>query len=479
MRKNPNIIFILADDQGAWAMNCAGNTDVITPNLDRLAARGIRFDNFFCASPVCSPARASILTGTIPSTHGVHDWIRGGNVDKDNPDIKDHPAYAQEDKATEYLQGLTTYTDLLQANGYTCALSGKWHLGHSLKPQHGFSRWFTIGRGGCPYYQADVIRDGKITLETGYITDVITEDALNNIDQLSSQSNPYYLSVHYTAPHSPWDEKNHPKEILDLYNDCDFKATPDLPIHPDQIDSAPYGTGQVRKDLLRGYYAAITAMDKNIGRILDKLEALGQLDQTIIIFTSDNGMNMGHHGIWGKGNGTFPLNLYDTSVKVPFIIACPERFQVNQVSDKMVSHYDIFPTLTHLLNLQGEVGQKLPGKSFAGILQGQEDQGSGSVVVFDEYGPVRMIRSKKWKYIHRYPYGPNELYNIEADPGEETNLAEKAEYDEIIMALKDEMTQWFYQYTDPKVDGRHEGVTGMGQLTLAGVHARGQKTYHD
>lgn len=475
--KKPNIVFILADDQGAWAMNCAGNRDLITPNLDRLASRGIRFDNFFCASPVCSPARASILTGTIPSTHGVHDWIRSGNVHKDNPDIKDHPAYGSEDRPIQYLKDLTTYTDLLQQNGYTCGLSGKWHLGDSLTPQHGFSKWFTIGRGGCEYYRSDVVRDGRIEIEDGYITDIITEDALQNIDEFCAQEDPFYLSVHYTAPHSPWDEANHPKEILDLYRDCEFTATPDLPIHPLQIETAPYGTGEVRKDLLRGYYAAITAMDNNIGLILDKLEEKGQLDQTIIVFTADNGMNMGHHGVWGKGNGTFPLNLFDTSVKVPFIIACPDLFPINQVSDKMVSHYDILPTLVQLLDLKGDITQKLPGKSFSDILNGKEDNESGSVVVFDEYGPVRMIRNKAWKYIHRYPYGPNELYHIEKDPGEDHNLVNNAEYQEIIIALKDEMTHWFYAYTDPKVDGRHEAVTGKGQLTRAGVHAAGQKGY--
>ncbi|NMA83415.1 MAG: sulfatase-like hydrolase/transferase [Epulopiscium sp.] len=479
MNKKPNIIFILSDDQGAWAMNCAGNSDVITPNLDRLAASGLRFENFFCASPVCSPARASIMTGTIPSTHGVHDWIRGGNVHRDTPEIKDHPAYDSEHEPIQYLKELTTYTDLLAQNGYTCALSGKWHLGDSLTPQHGFSKWFTIGRGGCEYYKADIVRDGKIYIEDRYITDVITEDALKNIDELSEEKKPFYLSVHYTAPHSPWDEKNHPKEILDLYRDCKFMATPDLPIHPWQIESAPYGTGEVRKDLLRGYYAAVTAMDQNIGLILDKLEEKNLLDQTLIIFTSDNGMNMGHHGIWGKGNGTFPLNMFDTSVKVPFIISYPKTVPANQICDKIASHYDILPTIVDFLDLQGEVQQKLPGKSFADILKGQDSDDSGSIVVFDEYGPVRMIRNKKWKYIHRYPYGPNELYHIEEDPNEENNLIDSAEHQDIVIAMKKELTNWFYQYTDPKVDGARENVTGMGQLRRAGVYAKGQKVYHD
>ncbi len=160
---------------------------------------------------------------------------------------------------------MRTYTDVLKENGYTCALAGKWHLGDSLVPQHGFDRWFTIGRGGCYYYKADVVENGTIHFENRYITDVITDKALGWLAEFQGQEEPFYLSVHYTAPHDPWDEDQHPKEYVEMYRDCGFTATPDLPIHPNQIESAPYGTGEVRKSLLRGYYAAITAMDANIG----------------------------------------------------------------------------------------------------------------------------------------------------------------------------------------------------------------------
>lgn len=477
MSKKPNIVFIMSDDQGAWAMRCAGNTDIITPNLDRLANRGLRFENFFCASPVCSPARASILTGTIPSVHGVHDWIRGGNVDKNLPEVKSNKVFDSEHLPIQYLDHLTTYTDLLAENGYVCALSGKWHLGDSLTPQHGFSKWFTIGRGGCEYYNADLVRDGKIYIDNRYVTNVITEDALNNIDELSSQEKPFYLSVHYTSPHSPWDAKNHPKEVLDLYKDCEFTATPDLDIHPWQIHSAPYGTGEVRKELLRGYYAAVTAMDRDIGLILDKLEEKNLIDNTIIVFTADNGMNMGHHGIWGKGNGTFPQNMFDTSVKVPFIISYPKEVPQNATVDKLVSHYDIMPTFIDYLGLEGNVIQELPGKSFADILDGKTGDDSGSIIILDEYGPVRMIRNKEWKYVHRYPYGPNELYNIKNDPNEDNNLLNEEAYRDIKESLKSELENWFYKYVDPRVDGSKEAVTGGGQLRRCGIYSEGKPVY--
>ena len=164
-------------------MHCAGTPELHTPNLDRIAAAGMRFDDFFCASPVCSPARASLLTGTIPSAHGVHDWLRSGNVDgekfaaqgKENP----YGGYVSERKPIAYLEGQTAYTDILAENGYRCALSGKWHLGDSVQMQHGFSKWYTIGKGGAFYYHPDIVENGNITVEHGkYITEIITDKAL-------------------------------------------------------------------------------------------------------------------------------------------------------------------------------------------------------------------------------------------------------------------------------------------------------------
>lgn len=475
--KKPNILFILSDDQGAWAMHCAGNSDLKTPNLDRLAKCGTRFDNFFCASPVCSPARASILTGTIPSVHGVLDWLRGGNVDRDLPVVCDSQIFNSETKPISYLEHVTTYTDLLAENGYSCALSGKWHLGDSLTPQHGFSKWFTIARGGCTYYNADMVRDGKVYFEPEYITDVITEDALKNIDELSERENPFYLSVHYTSPHGPWDKDNQKQEAWDLYDDCDFTATPDLPVHPNQMKTAPSGTGETRKELLRGYYAAITSMDEDIGKLLDKLEEKNLVENTIVIFTSDNGMNMGHHGIWGKGNATFPLNMFDTSVKIPFIISYPNKIAENTVSHELLSHYDILPTLMDYLNLHGETKQELPGVSFADLLNQKETAKNRSVVIFDEYGPVRMIRDAAWKLIVRYPYGENELYHLSVDPDETENLYALPEFSQRISAMRNNLESWFFKYVDPAIDGAKEGVTGFGQLCRAGVYSNGKNPY--
>lgn len=469
--KRPNILFMMTDDQGAWALRCAGNYDIQTPNLDRIAGKGVRFENFFCASPVCSPARASLLTGRIPSSHGVQDWILSGNLDKEKlGDKKEDPYYAHEDKAIQYLKGFLTYTDVLKENGYTCALAGKWHLGDSMAPQHGFARWFTIGRGGCYYNKADIVENGSLTFDDRYITDVITDKALLDLEELGNKDQPFYLSVHYTAPHSPWEEDQHPEEYMEMYRDCGFTATPDLPVHPNQVASAPSGTGEVRKALLRGYYAAVTAMDHNVGRILEKLEEMGIADNTILIFTADNGMNMGHHGIWGKGNGTFPFNMYDTAVKVPLLISWPGHCRSGKVSSRMCSQYDFFQTLMDMLGIKRELPKGLPGKSFADAMREGGD-GNGAVVIFDEYGPTRMIRTMEWKYICRIPYGPDELYHLTGDPGEDHNLID----DPSCAAMKDslymQLTKWFYTYGDPALDGAREGVTGFGQMCRPGIYA--------
>jgi choline-sulfatase len=473
--ERPNIVLILTDDQGYWALGSAGNHEVITPNLDRVAAMGLRFESFFCASPVCSPARASILTGRIPSQHGVHDWLRKGNLLSEKT-----PGMGwEDDREIEYLKGMRAYTEVLAENGYTCGISGKWHLGDSKVPQKGFVSWDIFPYGGGDYYGAYFLRDGQITRESGYVTDVITEGALRFLDSRGEGGTPFYLSVHYTAPHSPWRVGQHPQDLVDLYKDCPFETCPEVPAeHPWQINSVPRGTGEVRRELLSGYYAAITGLDRGVGQLLEKLEAMGVLENTLILFTSDNGMNMGHHGLWGKGNGSFPLNMYDTSVKVPMLIARPGTVPQGIVgAEHLLSHYDIMPTLLDYLGFDDADASSLPGRSFAPLLRGEPLASREHVVVFDEYGPVRMIRTRDWKYIHRYPYGPNELYDLANDPGEEHNLVSDPDRQEQVSRLKRDLDAWFVRYTDPDLDGTKQAVTGKGQEDLAGRAGEGRPAF--
>ena len=458
----PNILVIMADDMGYWALRCAGNRDVQTPNLDRLAATGTRFENFFCVSPVCSPARASFLTGRIPSQHGVHDWLKKGNIE--DPD----GIYRGKDRPIEYLEGINGFTDYLAQDGYTCGLSGKWHLGDNGQPQKSHGFWKAHAFGGGSYTDYQLFEDGKLETKNRYITDVITDNAVDFLNQY--KDNRFCLSVHYTAPHSPWNKEDHPSNVWNLYNDCNFTATPDLPVSPLQIDTAPAGTGERRKELLQGYYTAITAMDRGIGTLLDQLEEHGLRGNTLVIFTSDNGMNMGHHGVWGKGNATYPQNMWDTSVKVPVIFSQPGTVPEKTTCPSMLSHYDIFPTLLDLTDIPNRE-ENLPGSSFANFLRGEQPPGNQDVVIYDEYGPVRMIRTAEQKYVHRHPDGPHEFYDLTNDPDELENRIDDESFAPQIQTLKTRLEQWFARYVDPHIDGTKEAVYGKGQIDRAGTPA--------
>ena len=501
--KKPNIVFILSDDQGAWSLGSYGNREIISPNLDCLAEEGMRFETFYCTSPVCSPARASILTGKMPSQHGILDWLGGGSVKKrdfegirinlkksvpylmkapenvmniaDDEQIgfEETVSYQRymsfEKEEIQYLKDHICYTEVLQKSGYECGLAGKWHLGDSAHPQKGFEFWEVIARGGTNYMLPEYIRHGRIKLEHEYVTDLITEDALSFIEEKSKKDVPFYLSVHYTAPHDPWEKQDQPEDIWNLYNECPFDSIPDEERHPWQaaFRTCPRNDEE-RKYYAQGYYTCITAMDKNIGRILELLKEKNLIDNTIIIFSSDNGFNLGHHGIWGKGNGTFPLNMYESSVKVPFIIYGKGQVLQGKLCRTLVSQYDIFPTLLELAGCSAaeiqDYMEQLPGRSFAGLLDGSKNAIRDEVVIYDEYGPVRMIRDERYKLVYRTPYGPHELYDLENDPQELSNLIDIPEYRNRKIEMYGRLKDWFERYTDERYDGTLYPVDGEGQM---------------
>ncbi|MCX5399254.1 sulfatase-like hydrolase/transferase [Streptomyces sp. NBC_00102] len=461
----PNVLLILSDDQGPWAMGCAGNDEIRTPHLDALADRGVRFSRFFCTSPVCSPARASLFTGELPSQHGVHDWLSYHHAGRTGID---------------FLSGRTLFTDVFADAGYRLGLSGKWHLGANDRPRKGFVHWYAHESGGGPYYGAPLYRDGVRTEEPSYLTDALADDAREFLTAESDRPEPFHLSLHFTAPHKPW-KGQHPSEYTELYEDCAFDSCPQGPAHPWQpVDEngAPVGGESDTREALIGYFAATTAMDAAIGRVLDRLDALGLTESTLVIFTSDNGFNAGHHGIWGKGNGTFPQNMYDSSVLVPCLMSQPGRIPAGRHSEALLSQYDVLPTLVEHLGIDHHHDPALPGRSFADILAGTEDGSADPaggetaagadrerVVVYDEYGPVRMIRTRDRKYVHRYPHGPHEFYDLVADPGEERNLAGDPSRAEERIALAARLDAWFARYVDPAQDGARLPVTGSGQRT--------------
>lgn len=504
----PNFLFILSDDQGYWSLGTYGNKEVQSPVLDRLASEGARFDHFYCASPVCSPARASILTGQIPSRHGVLDWLGSGAVNKEDyrnillprekilenladdireeeldPDASVLPfsltrnfrRYMANEKGPIRFLHDPTFTECLAKEGYRCGISGKWHLGCGNEEQAGFSFWSVVPRGGTPYVMPDWICDGQIRIENRYVTDLITDEAIRFVKNQDSDT-PFYLSVHYTAPHDPWRKGDHPEEIWKLYENCPFESVPNEPLHPNQVKKRIHPRDEThRQELLQAYYSSITAMDRSIGRLLKQLEDQNLLDNTIVIFTADNGMNMGHHGIWGKGNGTYPMNLYETSVRIPFLMWNPKYIKSGQQIQTPLSHYDLFPTILSMAGIPCDQF-RLPGKNFRSILDGKQED-SRRIVVYDEYGPVRMIRQDGWKLIWNYMDGSHELYQLENDPQEKQDLSLEASYSDLIRTMKASMDEWFSEYGCPEFDATQYPVNGEGQFGPAPKWYDGEKTF--
>lgn len=426
--RRPNVIFIMSDDQGQWTLGCYGNSEIRTPNLDRLAASGVRLTRAFCTTPVCSPSRATFLTGRIPSQHGIHEWI-----DKENTGPE----------AKEFLKEEIGYTKILARHGYICGFSGKWHLGDSLKKQQGFSFWFVHPRGSGKYNDHPMIDRDRQAPTTGYMTSVITDKALEFIEL--NRGRPFYLNVHYTAPHTPW--IGHPQKLVDYYKSLPLTSFPRESMHP-WASALQEHLGN--RESMAQYAASITAMDENIGRILQRLHDLGLRRNTLVIFTSDHGFNFGHHGLVGKGNASTPRNMYETSMLIPLIFSHPSRLPAGITRDEMVSAYDFMPTLLEYLGLRVPQKRNLPGRNYAPLLLGRYMRWQN--VVYGEYGTVRMIRTDQWRYVHRYPDGPHELYDLGNDPRESKNLVRDADQRDRLRNLRQRLEAWFTKYAEPSSD---------------------------
>ena len=336
--------------------------------------------------------------------------------------------------------------------------------------------------GQCSYVDVPMVVDGEYShIENTYATDLFTDNALKYLDDQVDKETPFCLNVTYTAPHKPWGREHHPAKIWDdYYNNCPFESTPgpdeplargfqryDFLAPGDAAERQKTLDAEMRRQDLAGYFASIEAMDSNIGRLLDWLEMNDLRSNTLIVFMGDNGMNTGHHGIWGKGNGTWPQNLFDTSVKVPCIISRPGYVPENVVSKKLLSQYDWLPTMIDYAGSAERVPDGLPGRSFAPLLRGDDMGERESIFVFDEYGPVRMIRSREWKLIWRYPAGAHELYNVIEDPDEHENLFNKPGLASLIADLRRELDEWYATYVYPDIDGSKLPITGYGQRDRA------------
>ncbi len=424
-----NLVFILTDDQGAWSTGCYGNPEAKTPTIDRLASEGIRFRRAFATIPVCSPSRATFLTGRIASQHGIHDWIALENTGP---------------RARYILDREVLLSDALAGHGYTCGLVGKWHLGDSLRPHASFSYWFAMPKGSDVYNNTPMCWNGRIEEVPGYITDRITDHALKFME--ANQHKPFFLFVAYGAPHSPW--KGHPQDLVDEYMKIPFDSIPKDPVHPWSVTPR---NAHGHKGTLAQYFAAVGGVDRNVERILKQIDDLKLANNTLVVYSSDQGFNIGHHGLWGKGNASNPRNMYDTSMQIPLIFRQPGRVPKGAETDALFSSYDFVPTVLDYMGLPPSPGRNLPGHSFAKVLRGEDQQGPADAV-FGEYGRARMIRTDRWKLVHRCDGGPDELYDLHADPDEKTNLIDKPEHRKTMIGLRDRIFRWFKTYAESGAD---------------------------
>jgi len=434
MTTRPNILLFLTDDHGTWATGCYGNSEVYSPTFDTLAENGTRFDHAYTPSPVCSPARACLLTGRTPSQVGIHDWLEERDTNIANRD---------------WLGNTLTLFAMLSDAGYQTGLSGKWHLGQSHLTPTGVDDYF-----GLPYWQGahndpyTYVRNGELVELEGNKSAHITRHAQQFIENVDDDT-PFFLCVGYIATHSPYDQQTHRPQLTSRYQDTTFADIPPYYAH-DWVknEGAPNHPSDVElRDRYIGYYAAVTELDENIDHIMQTLVEQGHLDNTIIIYTSDHGCAIGHHGFFGKGNSTRPLNMYETSLHVPLIWFGAGIQQ--GVIPHNVDHYDTFMTICDFAGVIPDNHADYAGESYRRLLEGKPQQWDNTC--YGEYGDLRMMRDDRWKLVIRYPNGPNELFDLESDPDETTNIF--ADYPDHVETMIEQLDTYYEQYDVPEKSG--------------------------
>ena len=440
MTKQQNIIVICNDDHGQWALGSYGNEELQTPTLDHLARTGVQMDNAFTPTPVCSPARACLLTGRLASQHGVHDYL-------------DNQAETHE---YDWLQDEVTLPQILSQAGYQTGLSGKWHLGNDERPQPGFDYWFSLS-GDYPIPHNSLYRfgdNGQIKNISGYKTQIITDRAIEFLRN-RDQNQPFFLYVGYVATHHPW--SGHPERLVAQYRQCTFKDIPQDVAYPfgQQNLESTFDTRSNLQEALAQYYASVSQLDEATGRLLDELEGLNLSEDTLFVYTSDHGLCCSHHGIWGKGNGTLPLNMVEEAIRVPMIFNQPGRLFGQQRRREFVDHLDLFQTLVDYAGiiLPDKGDNYYPGRSFLSLLENFGGIPDWRNEQFGEYGNLRMIRTETHKLVRRYPDGPCELFDLRTDPRETINLFADPSHQPLVQTLTARLDDYFRTYEDSVKSG--------------------------
>jgi N-acetylglucosamine-6-sulfatase len=415
----PNIVLVVTDDQRYDMLGCTGHPVAQTPNIDRLAREGMLFRSFFAATPLCSPSRASYLTGLYPHRHGVI------NNDKLGLDVISHT--------------LMTFPRQLRAAGYQTAFIGKWHMGPDDSRRPGFDRWVSF-KGQGAYLDGVVNEDGVRRQLDGHVTDYLNKQAVEWVGR--KRDKPFCLIVAHKAVHAPYlpAPRHEP-----LY--ADYTYVPPRVAGGDRAGKpaltrqvarqkfyelegvAPEpgeprrGRGNDPAGVVRDQLRCLAGVDEGLGGLLQALKAAGQLDRTVILYTSDNGYLMGEHGQMDAKRWA-----YEESVRLPLLVRYPPRVKPGTVCDRLTVNVDLAPTILELAGVKPVV--PLHGRSLVPLFR--DPAAAWRSAVLTEYflekvaprvPPWQAVRTERWKYV-RYPEnaGWDELYDLEADPKEERNL---------------------------------------------------------
>ena len=465
-----NVLFILTDNQPASILGAYGNPDVRTPHIDRLAAQGMRFSNAFAANGMCSPTRATLMTGLMPSQHGVHNWL-------DDSMLKDWP---RDWSAVGEFRSLPL---TLSNRGYDTAMIGKWHLGQPGRPALGFQHWVTFTLGHTvDFWHSTIIENGEVyEVVDRHSVDFFADKAVEYLEN-RDPARPFYLQLNFNGPYlnPPTNLGPARNRHYGDYLDAPFHSFPRVPVNPNIVQQL---TDPMTVDfLVEKHRQAIamhndretmanvasqnTVVDDGVGRVLAALEDSGLAESTLVIFSSDQGNFYGQHGLWQHTVVTSPANLYEAALNIPLIVRHPGAVPAGSENDRLIGQYDLPVTILDYLGIEVEL-ENSPGRSFAGQLRGGDE--GGHRAVFYEQEESRGIRTGRFAYWKRLAgTGEPELYDLQRDPGQHRNLAGDPAYRDTMAGLDRRLMEFFDRYADPRYDLWRGGVA-KGSVIRPGV----------
>lgn len=429
----PNILLILGSDLPAWALGCYGNKEIRTPNIDLLARTGTRFLNSYACTPMGSPSRATLFTGLTPPQHGIEDFL--------TPNPVDNPPQGQKAPPGSF-SSQVMISDLLAGNGYQCGYIGKWDMGSDAKPGHGFEYSYTLSPESG-YTNPKMFLNGNAVEETGYLPDLLTNRAGEFLGRQKPGS-PFFLTVGYLNPEAPYE--GHPRKFYDLYANSRFDTIGWEPAAANALRDKAYLSDIVGNN--RKHAAAVSALDAQLPALLKHLRSHSLSENTLIIFTSDNGCLLGRHGLWGKGHASDPVNLYEETMRVPLIWRWLGKTPPEATRPELVSTYDLLPTLAAVTGAQLPRNREYCGRDYSHAAFNRPSKQAWRMLLFGHFRYADMVRDARYKLVLRQDgKGPNELYDLRVDPRERVNQYDNQQFLQVKNALTREIAGWRKKYS--------------------------------